>query len=627
MSETPVLDSVAGASDLRKLSRPELIQLAEEIRGELIGTVADRGGHLASNLGVVELTIALLRVFDPDSDRIVWDTGHQGYVYKLLTGRRKLLQSLRQDDGCCGFLLRDEDPSDVFGAGHAGTALSAALGIAAARDSRGDTDAKVLAVVGDGAIGTGVSLEGINSMVDTTRDLILVLNDNKMSISPNVGALSRYLNRIIAGERYIAIKRFFAGQICRIPRFGHWLKKRIERVEAAVKSLLVPGGFFEQLGIKYIGPLDGHDLGELLTTFESVRKVGRPLVVHVLTEKGRGYKFAERDPEMFHAVRPFDRNTGLPAGADSSPARRYSRFFGDALCELFGQDDRIVAVTAGMCRGTGLDPIRDRFPDRFFDVGIAEEHAVVLAAGMAVEGLRPVVAIYASFMQRAMDYVFHDVCLQNLPVVFCLDRAGIVQDGPTHHGIQDLGFWRTIPGLDVLQPADGPELKEMLRMAVARGKPVMIRYPKDSAEALPVAQRDELSRGRAEILREGTDVAVWALGRKAEMALGLAEDLEQAGVSAAVVNPRFVVPFDRNLLLRQVAGGMPVVTLEDHCVQGGFADVVREALVEQEGVRLLCRGWPRQIIPWGTQEGICRKFRLDRESLVSDIREFLGRSP
>jgi 1-deoxy-D-xylulose-5-phosphate synthase len=624
-----ILDSINGPGDARAVPVENLPRLAAEMREELLHIVSRQGGHLASNLGIVELTLALVRAFDLERDAIVWDTGHSGYAFKLLTGRRELMQRLRDDGGCCGFLHRDESPYDVFGGGHAGTAISAALGIAAARDRTGEPG-RVVAVVGDGALGCGSSLEGLNSVIETTKNFILVVNDNRMSIAPNVGGLSRYLSRLIPDARYNRFRTAVSTTISRIPRIGPRLRRLIRRIEEAAKSVMVPGALFEELGLRYIGPLDGHDTAALCETFAAVRRMGEPVVVHVLTEKGRGYEHAERAPEAFHGMGRFEIASGQAAGAPitAATAASFSAALGDSLHAVAGADERVVAITAGMCHATGLTLCRKHLPRQFFDVGIAEEHAVIFAAGMASRGLRPVVVIYASFMHRAVDYVFHDVCLQRLPVVLCLDRAGLVPDGPTHHGIHDLAFWSTLPHLCVLQPADGAELDGMLRLCLSRQDPAVIRYPKAAAaEILPAASRAPLEWGRAEVLRQGSDLALWGVGREAQTAMQVADRLRQDGIDAAVVNPRFAIPLDRDLLLRQVRSGLPVVILEDHVSPGGFGSLAREALAGVEPVRLLCRGWPREILPWGTEAAIRRLHRLDVESLHEDIRAFVRSCP
>ena len=625
MSDSPHLDRLTTPASLRDIPLADLPALAAEIRRELLDVVSANGGHLAPNLGVVELTIALVRVFNLEHDRIVWDTGHQGYVYKLLTGRRDLFRSLRRDGGCCGFLHRGESPYDVFGAGHAGTAISAALGIAAARD-RLNQDGRVLAVVGDGALGCGISLEGLNNVIETTDDFILVLNDNKMSIARNVGALARYLNRVISAEGYNRLKRRLRDFVHGIPVIGPPLRKLIHRVEEITKNLIVPGSVFEELGLRYIGPLDGHDLTQLVETFEAVRRLRQPLVVHVLTEKGRGYGRAEREPEDYHGLSRFDPESGQPvksAVRDEGRDITFSASLGQCLAERMAADPRVVAITAGMCKGTGLRVIRERFPERFFDVGIAEEHAVVFAAGLAAAGMRPVVAVYATFMQRAMDYVFHDVCLQGLPVVFCLDRAGVVDDGPTHHGIRDFAFWRSLPDLTVAQPADAWEQSEMLSLLLSQDGPGIIRYPKAAAGNLAVADRAAVRKGKAEVLRQGEDVALWAVGREAALALEVAQSLAGSGVDATVVNARFIKPVDGELL-RLHAGRMPVATLEDHVMHGGFASSVCDLLAQEAGVRLLHFGWPDRVIPWGTAAGIRQRLGLDQPHLVERIASFVA---
>jgi len=616
-----ILERISHPRDLKAVRPEALASLAAEVREELLEIVSRQGGHLASNLGIVELTLALLWAFDLPEDVIVWDTGHSGYVYKLLTGRRELMQRLREVGGCCGFLNRDESPYDAFGAGHAGTAISAALGIAAARDRTGEPG-RVVAVVGDGALGSGSSLEGLNSIVETTKNFILVVNDNRMSIAPNVGALSRYLSHVIPNERYNRFRTAVAGSLERVPRVGPRLHRLIRRVEEAAKSVLVPGVLFEELGLRYIGPLDGHNAVALCETLSAVRRMPGPVVVHVLTEKGHGYAHAERSPELFHGLGRFDLDSGQPPSAPGQPS--FSDVLGECLHEATVADPRVVAITAGMCHGTGLTLCRENRPRQFFDVGIAEAHAVVFAAGMATRGLKPVVAIYASFMHRAVDYLFHDVCLQRLPVVVCLDRAGIVSDGPTHHGIHDIAFWSAIPNLAVLQPRDGSELRQMLALGLARGEAVVIRYPKaEAADLQPEAGRAPLAWGRAEVLRQGTDVALWGLGREAETMLQVADRLAGLGLRACVVNPRFVIPIDRELLTQQALAGMPVVVVENHVSAGGFSSQVRDVLAGPTPVRLLCRGWPRETLPWGPEAAIRCRYRMDVESLTADIRDFL----
>ncbi|MFA4943530.1 MAG: 1-deoxy-D-xylulose-5-phosphate synthase [Lentisphaeria bacterium] len=621
-SSRPLLDQVQTPAAVRELPAADLPRLAAEIRAELLATVAAHGGHLASNLGAVELTLALLRAFDPSHDVVIWDTGHQSYAWKLLTGRRELFHRLRQTDGCCGFTLRQESPADPFGAGHAGTAISAALGFAAARDRQGASH-RVVAVVGDGALGCGPSLEGLNNIVETTRDFILVVNDNKMSIARNVGAIARHLNRLIADKGYNRLKTTMRRGLSALPVVGGALYRLIHHTEAAAKRVVLGSGavsLFEGLGLRYIGPIDGHDLPRLAATFEAVRNLDGPIVVHVLTEKGHGYPPAEEAPEQFHGVGPFDPEGALPAA--SAPS--FAAHLGGWLARECPADHRLLAITAGMTSGTGLAALRERCPGQLIDVGIAEEHAVVFAAGLAAAGFRPVVAIYASFMQRAMDYVFHDVCLQNLPVVFCLDRAGIVEDGPTHHGIHDLGFWLHLPNLAVLQPADGPELEAMLAALRHHDGPALLRYPRGTAAPLPVPHREPLHWGKAEILRTGPDLAIWASGRETATALEVAQALADRGVAATVVNPRFLTPFDA-ALLRAHAEAMPVVTLENHVLPGGLASRADAALARAPRHRgLLHLGWPTTVLPWGAEAEIRRQAELDPPAITRRIAAWLA---
>lgn len=626
MIPRPLLDTIQAPADLRRFAPAQLPALASEIREEIIDVVSGTGGHLASNLGVVELSIALLRVFDVEHDQIVWDTGHQCYAYKLLTGRRRLFQNLRQFDGCSGFPLRDESRYDVFGTGHAGTAISAALGFAVARDRAG-MDHRVIAVVGDGALGCGVALEGLNTIIEKTRDFILIVNDNKMAIAPRVGAIGQYLNRVISGKRYNRIKRVLRNALLRIPRIGPPMRRAISKLEELTKGFLVPGLLFEELGLRYIGPIDGHDLPLLLKTLADLKDLRQPLVIHVLTEKGHGYPNAAAAPELFHGVtRPAPPSECDSSDRTDSPAGlapTFSACLGETLSRLAPEHPKLLAITAGMCHGTGLMPLREKCPGQLIDVGIAEEHAVVFAAGLAASGFRPVVAVYATFMQRAVDYVLHDVCLQKLPVIFCLDRAGIVEDGPTHHGIHDLGFWRALPGLEILQPADAWELDLMFSLMLARNTPCVMRYPRGTATALAAKERAPLEWGRAEVLRPGTDVAIWAVGRECALALEVATLLAAQGVNACVVNPRFLVPFDRDLFVTH-AGRMPVVTLENHGLAGGFATLTDEIIAATgRGCRLLHRGWPNVVLPWGQEAELRRQFRLDAASLVADIAVFV----
>ena len=611
-----ILDRIKSPRDLKQLDSEERERLASEIRVELLDVISRNGGHLAPNLGVVELTIALHTAFDMPEDKIIWDVSHQGYAHKLLTGRKDFFRTLRQDDGCCGFLTRDESEYDAFGAGHAGTAISAALGFAVARDARNGKE-KIVAVVGDGSLNCGITLEGLNNVSGTTRDFIVVLNDNNMSISKNVGAMAQYLNRIITGKGYNRFKIFMRELVLKIPVFGERTAKRIHRLIEATKSIFVHGVIFEELGLRYIGPVDGHNTEELIRVMEVVKGFDQPALVHVVTEKGHGYKFAEDSPERFHGLSCFDPDTG--ASMNPKEAATFSSVFGDTACELAEKEEKIVTITAAMSCGTGLSGFAERFPKRFFDVGIAEEHAVVFAAGLAAQGFKPIVAMYATFMQRSLDYVLHDICLQNLPVILCLDRAGIVDDGPTHHGIYDLAFFMSLPNMVVMQPRNGDELRAMLHKACTMNCPVTIRYPRAACGTYtPDSAPGNIETGKAEVLKKGSDIAIWALGRECSTAVAVSEMLDKEGFSSTVVNTRFMKPLDFSLLEEQ-ARSMPLVTIEDSVIFGGLAAAVDQILADKTHKKLMHFGWKDQIIPHGTVAGIRKKFNLTPEKIAAEI--------
>jgi 1-deoxy-D-xylulose-5-phosphate synthase len=615
-----ILQTITGAGDVGKLPTHALPLLADEIRNRIIAVVSRNGGHLASNLGVVDLTVALLRVFNPPTDKIVWDVGHQTYAWKLLTGRGDRFDTLRQPAGLSGFQKRAESPCDAFGAGHAGTAISAAMGMAAARDRRGGRES-VIAIVGDAALGNGISLEALNTLATVTRRLIVILNDNEMSIGGPVGAISSHLGRLLANPRY---NRWKAAA----EHVGHRLRMDAlrgiyHRTEQAIKSLFLKNALFEEFGLRYMGPVDGHDLGALCDALTVARSYDRPILIHVSTLKGRGHRPAELNPEAWHGVGCFD-----PEGDEAAPAPRgYSHVLGERLCTLAKRDPSVVAITAAMCGGTGLTGFAQQFPDRFFDVGICEEHAVVFAAGLAAEGMRPFVAIYSTFMQRAVDCVMHDVCLQGLPVVFCLDRAGVVgSDGPTHHGVFDIAMLRCLPNLVFMQPRDEAELTRMLETAVRHPGPVVIRYPRDPAGAADAASTAEpLPVGVAEVVEpltgDGPPVWIWALGDFVALACGTAARLRERGVAAGVVNARFIKPIDRALLLQQAELGARFVTLENGSIAGGFGSALAEEL-DMLGVtnaRVHRFGWPDRFIPQGTTAGLREQFGLTPEALAQTI--------
>ncbi len=606
-----ILPGINSPQDLQGLTPRDLKELAEELRARIVQTVASNGGHLAPNLGAVELTLALHTVFDSPRDKIIWDVGHQSYAHKLLTGRGESFATLRQFDGISGFPKPAESPHDVFATGHSSTSISAALGLAVARDLAGESH-RVIAVIGDGSLTGGLAFEGLNQAGHLGTNLLVVLNDNEMSIAPNVGAIARYLRRLRMHPGLHRLSEDLEERVRRIPGLGDFTAQAMEKVKDGLKYLVIPGVFFEELGLSYFGPVDGHQIGELQHAFREALAHGGPVLVHVLTKKGRGYEPAERNPERFHSVGPFAVETGKPIAARG--ARSFTDLFGQALVELAQEDARVVAITAAMPEGTGLDRFARRFPLRFFDVGIAESHAVTMAAGMAAGGLRPVVAIYSTFLQRAYDQILHDVCLQNLPVIFALDRAGIVgQDGPTHHGLFDLSYLRHIPGISILAPKDERELRQMLRTALAAGSPVAIRYPRAAGLGLPLEKNPAvLPWGRAELTRRGHDVALIALGTLVGTAEAAADYLDSQGISAAVVNARFVKPLDEDLLLDLAHRTKRVVTLEEHVVTGGFGTAVLELLAAKglTRVQTKCLGLPDRFVEHGP-----RGLLLERHGL------------
>ena len=624
-----LLEHIQSPKDLKKLSEAQLPQVADEVRKLIISTLAKTGGHLASNLGAVELTITLHYIFDTPKDKIVWDVGHQAYPHKILTGRREQFHTIRQPGGLSGYCKLTESPYDAFGAGHSSTSISAALGIAEARDLRGG-HFNVAAVIGDGSLTAGLALEGLNNAGGKKRrKFMVVLNDNEMSISPNVGALSRYLSRIITGNFYNKLKAEVEHLVKTIPSVGESMFKLGKRFDEYLKGFITPGIWFEELGFKYVGPIDGHDLPQLLETFRNVRDhVDRPTLIHVVTRKGKGFKQAEKDAISYHGASPFCVDTGEFTKQETPAPPSYTKVFGDSLTRLAEKDEDVVAITAAMCPGTGLVGFAERFPERFFDVGIAEQHAVTFAAGLATQGLKPVAAIYSSFLQRAYDQVFHDVCLQNLPVTFALDRAGLVgADGPTHHGVFDYSFLRHLPNMVVMAPKDENELQHMLKTAIEHPGPASVRYPRGSGTGVELdAELKALPLGKAEVLREGSDLLILAIGNPVSAALEAARNLgEDETLDIAVVNARFVKPLDKELILQYARGCGKVVTVEENALQGGFGSAVLELLQEHgmHHVQVRCIALPDQYIEHGNLVQLRRKYGLDAEGIEKVVREML----
>ncbi|HEY1649156.1 MAG TPA: 1-deoxy-D-xylulose-5-phosphate synthase [Terracidiphilus sp.] len=617
-----LLESIHSPADVKRLNYGQMGTLAEEIRAYLIQTLSKTGGHLGPNLGVVELTIALHAVFTTPEDRILFDVSHQAYIHKLLTGRCDRFATIRQPGGLNGFMLRTESEHDCYGAGHAGTALSAALGMAVARDLAGGSE-HVVAIAGDAAFTNGISFEALNNIAEQTKRMIVVLNDNEWSIDRNVGAVARYFHRIVTNEHY---QHLHASAARLIERFGG--KKAIKvvrRAEEAAKSILWPSILFEEFGLEYFGPIDGHNLPLLVETFKFLKSADHPVLLHVLTQKGRGFEPALNGQKKFHGLGPYDPETGKTA---ASGLPTYAEVFANTLADLATKDERIVAITAAMPNGTGLDLFRPRHPKRYFDVGIAEEHAVIFAAGMATRGFRPVCAIYSTFLQRAFDPIVHDVCLQKLPVVFCMDRAGLSgDDGPTHHGLFDIGYLRSIPEIVLMSPKDEDELADMMKTALEIPGPSAIRYPR--GVVVGVARKPEpqpLPIGKAEVLVDGSDVAILGLGPMLPLAQELASMLERDAYSAAVINPRFIKPIDKEMLERYASRVAAFVTFEDHAKMGGFGSAVVEALEEMGSpVPVVRIGWPDQFIEHGKVDQLRARYGLTAEAALTQVLPLLAR--
>jgi 1-deoxy-D-xylulose-5-phosphate synthase len=614
-----ILDGINSPADVKRLSFPQLEQLAEEIREELITVLARTGGHLGPNLGVVELTIAMHYVFNTPEDHFLFDVSHQSYVHKLLTGRREQFHTIRTPGGLSGFMLRGENPHDCYGAGHAGTALSAALGMAVARDKMGGKE-HVVALAGDAAFTCGITYEALNNIANSTKRMIVVLNDNEWSIDKNVGAIASYLNRIVTNPRFDNLHEQ-AGKF--VERLGGKLALRMARkAEEAAKSIFWPSVIFEELGLKYYGPIDGHHIPTLTKTFEFLKAQDRPVLLHVLTQKGKGFEPAIQKQKKFHGLGPYDPETGetKPLGQ-----RTYSEIFADTLVKLANANDKVLAITAAMPNGTGLDRFRTHHPDKYFDVGIAEEHAVLFAAGLATKGFKPFCAIYSTFLQRAFDQIVHDVCLQNLPVVFCMDRGSLSgDDGPTHHGLFDISYLRSVPNLVHMTPKDEDEFADMLFTAMQYDGPVAIRYPRGVGPGTPVKDVPRtVTIGKAELLQHGENeqVAIFALGALVPMGLEIARKLEGEGVSSAVINARFAKPLDSEMIEFYARTVDVIVTLEDHVLNGGFGSAVLEELsrlgIATPVVRI---GWPDQFIEHGKSEALRAKYGITAEAALEKLR-------
>lgn len=612
-----LLKGINSPDDLKKLSNEQLVELSEEIRQFLIDKAAKTGGHLASNLGIVELTLALHTIFNTYKDKIVWDVGHQSYVHKIVTGRKEKFDRLRKLDGISGFPKVNESCHDCFNTGHSSTSISAALGMAKARDIKKE-DHFVIAVIGDGALTGGMAFEALNDAGRSPNNLIVILNDNEMSISKNVGGLSSYLSRIRTEPFYFKVKEDIEVILNKIPAIGKSAAKALSRVKGSIRYMVVPGIIFEELGFKYLGPIDGHNIVDLKKVLSTAKKIKGPVMIHVCTQKGKGYTYAEKEPQLFHAISPFEVETG-EVKVSGGPS--YSDIFGEHLVKLAEKDKKIVAITAAMPHGTGLNIFSEKFRDRFFDVGIAEQHAVTFAAGLAQSGLKPVVAIYSSFLQRAYDQILHDVALQNLHVVFAVDRAGIVgEDGETHQGLYDLSFLSHIPNMTILAPCDYNELRIMMDYALSEQKrPIAIRYPRGREEE-KLSESGSIAYGKGIKVREGKDATLIAVGDMLGTALKAAENLEKSGITLDVINPRFIKPLDSKLILGSVIKTKRVITLEDNTVIGGFGSSVLQLLGSSNiNIPVKILGYPDKPITHGYKNELMLKYNLDAESVAGEV--------
>lgn len=603
-----MLEKINSPQDLKKLTLKEKKELAKEIRKYILKVVSDNGGHLASNLGVVELTIALHSIFDVPKDKIIWDVGHQSYVHKIITGRKEELKNIRKMNGIAGFPKTKESEADCFNTGHSSTSISAALGMARARDLQGKSN-NIIAVIGDGALTGGMALEALNDAGYSKSKMTVILNDNEMSISPNIGGLNKFLGKLRTKKLYTRTNKLVKKYISTIPGIGKPTVKIIQKIKRSIKQLIIQRMFFEDIGFTYLGPVDGHNIEELESILTISKQVKGPVLIHVLTVKGKGYEIAEKNPDKFHAISPFYIETGE---LKKKKRKDYSKVFGDKLIELAKSNEKIVAVTASMKDGTGLTQFSQEFPYRFFDVGIAEQHAITMSAGMAKEALIPVVPIYSSFYQRAYDQVIHDVAMQNLHVIMCVDRAGIVgADGETHQGILDMAFFRLIPNLIIMAPKDFKELEDMLEFAVSLKKPVAIRYPRGEEETnIKFKNHEKIEEGKAEIIKEGENVTIIAIGKMVAKALQIAETLQQKGKEVEVINARFLKPLDVETIIKSIQKTKNVITLEDGTEINGLGTAIKELIVDNklEKINIKSIAYPDEFIPHGSVEELEKKY-------------------
>ena len=624
-----ILNSINSPQDLRILSREERELLSREMREFIVDTVSKTGGHLAPSLGAVEIAVALHYCLNTPYDKIVWDVGHQAYAHKVLTGRRERFKTIRQFGGLSGFPNAFESEYDTFTVGHGSTSISAALGLAKARDITGESY-KVVAVIGDGSLGGGMALEALNDAGHSKTNILIILNDNEMSIAPSVGAFSKYLNKILVNPTYNKIHKDMEGLIKRVPWYGFSVYRAAKKLEESMKGMLIPGMLFEELGLRYIGPIDGNNLEGMIKTIDGALRLEGPILIHALTKKGKGYHHAEKHPEKFHGTAPFDIETGELKAPGASSAKSFTETFSESLVEIAGNNPKVAAVTAAMPEGTGLDAFQKEYPGRFFNVGMAEQHAVTFAAGLAKGGVVPVVAIYSTFMQRSYDQIIHDACLQNLHVVFCLDRAGIVgEDGATHHGIFDIAFMRHMPNMTLLAPKDQAELKGMLEYAVNRCEgPVALRYPRGKIVAPPVLETDTpIVRGKAEVMSKEGELAILAVGSMVWPACAAAGLLFSEGIKTSLVNVRFIKPFDEDLLRSLAARTKKFVTIEEGVLEGGFGSAVLEFFEREKmsDISVKRLGFPAKFVEHGRKEDLFKAYGLDAQGIASEIKKMFSK--
>ena len=615
-----MLEKINSAEDIKKLNLSEKKILAYEIRKYILEIVSENGGHLASNLGVVELTIALHSIFDAPKDKIVWDVGHQSYVHKIITGRKEQLKTLRKLNGIAGFPKTDESDTDSFNTGHSSTSISAAMGMAKARDIKKENNS-VIAVIGDGSLTGGMALEALNHAGSSQTKMIVILNDNEMSISKNIGGVNMFLSKLRTRKNYTNSNKTGKRIINKIPVIGKPIVKFVQKAKNGIKQIIIPKMFFEDIGFKYLGPVDGHNIGDLEVLLKGAKEADGPVLIHVLTKKGKGYRIAEENPDRFHATGSFDIKTGKPK---KEKKEDYSKIFGEKLVEIADKNKNIVAITASMKAGTGLTEFAKRYPERFFDVGIAEQHALTFAAGLAKEGMIPFVPIYSSFYQRAYDQVIHDICMQNLPVIMCVDRAGIVgADGETHQGLFDLAFFKLVPNITIMAPKDFKELRDMMDFAVNLNKPVVIRYPRGGEAKEKIKSETDIKYGKSEILRQGKDITIVGIGKTVSKAMQIGEELQKENIDAEIINARFLKPLDKEEIVNSITKTKFVITIEDGTLIGGLASSIKELIVDEKlrDIKIESYGYPDVFVKHGQVEELEKMYGQDIQSIINYIKQ------